>query len=205
MAITTASFAQKKFAVMINTGYNYAIGPNFDDVTDNRPGNIGTFSSSLISHSFRLTYGISEKIVVTAGYAFNFPTSSYRSRATDGVTSSVDTRLHQISVGANYYFATTRLRPFVGLDLGVGLVGYDSKNLSTANSVTYNQTGFLFSPKVGVDYDLNDHWYLNADLHYIGVTGGKLTAKRNETRITTAEKAGFNNLIGLNVGIGYRF
>lgn len=99
-----------------------------------------------------------------------------------------------------YYFnPQSKLRPYVGaglnyttffdssLDAGVG-VGTDLKL----------DDSFGLAAQVGIDYDINEKWFLNADIRYVSI---ETTAKN-----TVLGKADVDiNPTVISVGVGYKF
>ncbi len=87
-----------------------------------------------------------------------------------GLASSVDVDLGYVwllppTLTAQYHFATEGFRPYLGAGINYTFFyGVDSGN--TIKDVEYdNSFGFAFQG--GVDYDLNDKWFLNFDAKYI--------------------------------------
>ena len=131
--------------------------------------------------------------------------------ATDGLK-LFDTWVLPPTVTLQYHFLPdSKIRPYVGV--GVNYTAFLADNATSQLEAavggpvkvsTENSWGYAF--QAGVDYDINDKWFLNADVKYID--------------ISTAAKLGVNGGVNagavlnvdvdvdpwvMGVGIGYRF
>lgn len=104
---------------------------------------------------------------------------------------------------AQYHFNYDRFRPYVGA--GVNYTIFYSVNAgNTIKAVSYdNAFGVAFQG--GVDYDLNDKWFLNIDAKYILLnTDVTVDASNLAAGLSIPAKVDINPLL-IGFGIGMRF
>lgn len=93
------------------------------------------------------------------------------------------------TLSAVYYFTNGDLRPYVGLGLNYTTffsedVDADLEGILGASKLTLKDSWGL-AAQIGVDYNLNDQWQLNASMRYIDIsTDAKIT---NGTNVVTAD------------------
>lgn len=99
-----------------------------------------------------------------------------------------------------YHFKGTKAHPYVGAGVNYTFF-YNAHEFKPLKDVSYkNAFGIAF--QTGLDYDITDKWFLNADIKYI-LLSTDVTVKVNDATTIGAETAINPLLFGL--GVGMRF
>jgi opacity protein-like surface antigen len=97
-----------------------------------------------------------------------------------------------VTLGADVYFTTAKLRPYLDLDFGVALCKVTGDNLPETNM----KTNPYLSPGFGMEYELSDGLKLNGVI------------KQQTIFYTYDDRKAFNETftaIGINLGVTYKF
>ncbi|AFU69250.1 outer membrane protein, OmpW family [Psychroflexus torquis ATCC 700755] len=102
-----------------------------------------------------------------------------------------------------YHFLTEDgFRPYLGAGLNYTLF-YSADEGPTADDVSYdNSVAFAF--QAGLDYDLNEKWFLNVDAKYLTLSTDATVDATTALGATVGADVDINPLI-IGVGIGMRF
>ena len=102
-----------------------------------------------------------------------------------------------------YHFNNEGFRPYVGAGINYTLF-YSANPGSTVKDISYdNAFGFAFQG--GLDYDLNEKWFLNFDAKYILLkTDVTVDASNLAAGLSIPAKVDINPLL-IGVGVGMRF
>lgn len=101
-----------------------------------------------------------------------------------------------------YHFATEGFRPYLGAGLNYTIF-YGAKEGPTADNVSYdNSVGFAF--QAGLDYDLNEKWFLNLDAKYITLSTDATVDATTALGSTVGAAVDINPLV-IGFGVGMRF
>jgi outer membrane protein len=101
-----------------------------------------------------------------------------------------------------YHFATEGFRPYLGAGLNYTIF-YGAKEGPTADNVSYdNSVGFAF--QAGLDYDLNEKWFLNLDAKYITLSTDVTVDATTALGSTVGAAVDINPLV-IGFGVGMRF
>lgn len=102
------------------------------------------------------------------------------------------------TVSAQYYFnPKTNLRPFVGIGLNYTTFFSDKSDPSLGGDLELDDS-FGLAVQAGVDYDINEKWFLTADVRYISI----------ETEATIAAVGSSDvdiNPTVISIGAGFKF
>lgn len=99
-----------------------------------------------------------------------------------------------------YHFNGTKAHPYIGAGINYTFF-YNSHEFEPLKDVSYeNAFGIAF--QTGLDYDITDKWFLNADIKYI-LLGTDATVKVNDATTIGAE-VDINPLL-FGIGVGMRF
>jgi outer membrane protein len=101
-----------------------------------------------------------------------------------------------------YHFATEGFRPYLGAGLNYTIF-FGAKEGPTADNVSYdNSVGFAF--QAGLDYDLNEKWFLNLDAKYITLSTDVTVDATTALGSTVGAAVDINPLV-IGFGVGMRF
>jgi outer membrane protein len=101
-----------------------------------------------------------------------------------------------------YHFATEGFRPYLGAGLNYTIF-FGAKEGPTADNVSYdNSVGFAF--QAGLDYDLNEKWFLNLDAKYITLSTDATVDATTALGSTVGAAVDINPLV-IGFGVGMRF
>lgn len=102
------------------------------------------------------------------------------------------------TVSVQYYFnPETNFRPYVGAGVNYTIF-FNDKTVPALGGDLELDNSFGLAVQAGFDYDLNDKWFLNADIRYINI----------ETTATIAAVGSSDvdiNPTVISVGLGYKF
>lgn len=103
---------------------------------------------------------------------------------------------------AQYHFNYENFRPYIGA--GINYTIFYNTESGVAKDISYdNAFGFAFQG--GIDYDLNDKWFLNFDAKYILLkTDVTVDASNLSAGLSIPAKVTINPLL-IGVGFGMRF
>ncbi len=113
-----------------------------------------------------------------------------------------------IMIAGKYFFSEGKLRPYIGLGVGVIIVSrklvFSNAFLGTSET-EWDQSGFVLAPKAGMQYELTNRMSLHANLQYNlainEVSGSKeLDVDGEKTTVWDAE---FDptTFLGINIGL----
>lgn len=130
--------------------------------------------------------------------------------ATDASVDLGDVWLLPPTLTLQYHFNAGKLRPYLGAGVNYTIF-YGADEGSTVQGIEYdNAFGFAFQG--GLDYDLNDKWFLNADVKYImlktdvSVDASNLTEDAALQSVLAAIPAEVDiNPLLIGVGFGMKF
>lgn len=101
-----------------------------------------------------------------------------------------------------YHFTGSKLKPYLGAGVDYTLF-YNVDNGPTANSVDYENT-FGFAFQGGVDYALNDKWFLNLDVKQAFIQTDATIDATTALGATVGSDVDINPLI-IGFGVGIKF
>jgi outer membrane protein len=146
----------------------------------------------------------------TIGLELILATSPHKFEATGAVAALGDVAeawLLPPTLLAQYHFPTgTKFRPYVGAGLNY-TIAYHEKAESSLETALGGQTtvkagnSFGWALQAGMDYDINDNWFLNLDVKYIDL-GVDITLNTGGVVRTVDVEI---NPIVFGIGVGYRF
>ncbi|MES2778789.1 MAG: outer membrane beta-barrel protein [Bacteroidota bacterium] len=113
-------------------------------------------------------------------------------RPAKGYSDNAALQIIPITVGADVYFSTGKIRPYLDLDFGVALVKATGDNMPETDMAV---NGYL-SPGFGIEYELSDGLKLN------GVLKQHTIIYQYDDRAKYLETF---TAVGLNLGITYKF
>lgn len=97
-----------------------------------------------------------------------------------------------------YYFnPETKVRPYVGLGLNYTAF-FSTKSIAGLGDDLKLDGSFRLAAQVGIDYDINEKWFVTADARYINIetTATNSAAGKSDVDI---------NPTVVSIGLGYRF
>ncbi len=101
------------------------------------------------------------------------------------------------TVSVQYYFnPAEKLRPYVGAGLNYTIFFNDKLN-GFGNDLELDNS-FGLAVQAGVDFDINEKWFINADIRYINI---ETTATNSQLGSSDIEI----NPTVISVGLGYKF
>ena len=151
------------------------------------------------------TYMVSNNI----GVELILATSPHDLEGTGGIAGlgdAAETMLLPPTLLLQYHFDTgSKFRPYLGAGINYTLAYSENANRSLESVLgpTSVDAGdsIGWALQAGVDYDLNDKWFLNLDVKYIDIDLDVTLNSRGTIRTT---EVGINPVI-VGVGVGYRF
>lgn len=118
--------------------------------------------------------------------------------STDGLGVIGETKHLPPTFSVQYYFnPQSKVRPFVGLGLNYTTF-FSSKTIDGLGGDLDLDDSFGLAAQVGIDYDLDEKWFLTADVRYINI---ETTATNSVAGTTDVEI----NPTVVSVGVGYKF
>ena len=116
----------------------------------------------------------------------------------DGMGKIGETKQLPPTFSAQYYFnPQSKVRPYVGLGLNYTTF-FSTESIDGLNGDLDLDDSFGLAAQVGIDYDINEKWFLTADARYINI---ETTATNSVAGKTDVEI----NPTVLSVGVGYKF
>lgn len=116
----------------------------------------------------------------------------------DGMGVIGETKHLPPTFSVQYYFnPQSKVRPFVGLGLNYTTF-FSSKTIDGLGGDLDLDDSFGLAAQVGIDYDLDEKWFLTADVRYINI---ETTATNSAAGTTDVEI----NPTVVSVGLGYKF
>lgn len=120
----------------------------------------------------------------------------------DGIGKIAETKHLPPTVSAQYYFnPQSKVRPFVGIGLNYTIFFSEKATLTSPLDLQGDlklDNSFGLALQAGIDYDIDDTWFLTADIRYINI----------ETTATNSVAGSSNvdiNPTVISVGAGFRF
>lgn len=111
-----------------------------------------------------------------------------------------DVRLLPPTLTVQYHFNTEKVHPYVGAGVNYTLF-FDESSGPVADKVSYdNAFGFAF--QLGLDYDINDKWFVNVDAKYILLNTDVTVNATSALGATVGADVDINPFIA-GIGIGY--
>lgn len=125
---------------------------------------------------------------------------------------AVETAVGKIDLGSvwllpptltlQYHFTGHTLKPYVGVGVNYTIF-YGIKEGPVADDIEYdNSIGFAF--QLGLDYDINDQWFLNVDLKKVLMNSDATINATTALGATVGADVDINPLL-IGLGVGYRF
>jgi len=100
---------------------------------------------------------------------------------------------------AQWHFLPGQMvNPYVGVGLNLTLLSSVKLNVPTVGALTLASSSVGPAAQAGVDIKVADHWYINVDVKYVGLSSD---VKFNGTKISTVNV----NPMLYGVGVGYTF
>jgi outer membrane protein len=116
----------------------------------------------------------------------------------DGMGVIGETKHLPPTFSVQYYFnPQSKVRPFVGLGLNYTTF-FSSKTIDGLGGDLDLDDSFGLAAQVGIDYDLDEKWFLTADVRYMNI---ETTATNSAAGSTDVEI----NPTVVSVGVGYKF
>ncbi len=116
----------------------------------------------------------------------------------DGMGVIGETKHLPPTFSVQYYFnPQSKVRPFVGLGLNYTTF-FSSKTIDGLGGDLELDDSFGLAAQVGIDYDLDEKWFLTADVRYMNI---ETTATNSVAGSTDVEI----NPTVVSVGVGYKF
>ena len=116
----------------------------------------------------------------------------------DGMGKVGSTKQLPPTVSLQYYFnSTSKFRPYVGAGLNYTIF-FNDKTVDSLGGDLELDNSFGLAVQAGMDYDINDKWFLNADIRYINIE----TTATNEA--VGSSDVDINPTV-ISLGVGYKF
>lgn len=117
---------------------------------------------------------------------------------TAGGTKIGETKHLPPTVSIQYYFnATSKLRPYVGAGLNYTTF-FNDKTIPSLGGDLELDDSFGLAAQVGIDYDIDEKWFVSADVRYINI---ETTATNSAAGTADVEI----NPTVFSFGVGYKF
>lgn len=143
--------------------------------------------------NLQFNYSFDDNLVGTFGTGYSL--IGYDNIRIDGVdrkASSATLQIIPVTVGADIYFSTEKVRPYLDFDFGVAFVKASGDNLPESKMMVNP----YLSPGLGIEYQLSDGLKLNGVLkQHTLIYRFDETVKYNEVF----------SAVGLNLGFTYKF
>ena len=116
----------------------------------------------------------------------------------DGMGKIGETKHLPPTFSVQYYFnPESKVRPYVGLGLNYTTF-FSTKSIAGLGGDLDLDDSFGLAAQVGIDYDINEKWFLTADARYINI---ETTATNSAAGTTDVEI----NPTVVSIGVGYKF
>ena len=116
----------------------------------------------------------------------------------DGMGKIGETKHLPPTFSVQYYFnPESKVRPYVGLGLNYTTF-FSTESIPGLGGDLDLDDSFGLAAQVGIDYDINEKWFLTADARYINI---ETTATNSAAGTTDVEI----NPTVLSIGVGYKF
>ena len=116
----------------------------------------------------------------------------------DGMGKIGETKQLPPTFSVQYYFnPESKVRPYVGLGLNYTTF-FSTESIPGLGGDLDLDDSFGLAAQVGIDYDINEKWFLTADARYINI---ETTATNSAAGTTDVEI----NPTVLSIGVGYKF
>jgi len=116
----------------------------------------------------------------------------------DGMGKIGETKQLPPTVSVQYYFnPESKVRPYVGLGLNYTTF-FSTESIPGLGGDLDLDDSFGLAAQVGIDYDINEKWFLTADARYINI---ETTATNSAAGTTDVEI----NPTVVSIGVGYKF
>jgi len=116
----------------------------------------------------------------------------------DGMGKIGETKQLPPTVSVQYYFnPESKVRPYVGLGLNYTTF-FSTESIAGLGGDLELDDSFGLAAQIGIDYDINEKWFLTADARYINI---ETTATNSVAGKTDVEI----NPTVLSIGVGYKF
>lgn len=154
-------------------------------------------NTGFIGANIEAQYIFDDHLAGTFGVGYNrFSYETVRidrvERPAEGYSDNAALQIIPITLGANVYFTTSKVRPYLDLDFGLALAKTTGDNLPETDMAV---NGYL-SPGFGIEYELSDDLKLN------GVLKQHTVVYQYDDRAKYMET--FTGM-GLNLGVTYKF
>ncbi len=117
---------------------------------------------------------------------------------TIGGTKVAETKHLPPTFSVQYYFnPQTNVRPYVGLGLNYTTF-FDSKTVDALGGDLDLDDSFGLAVQAGIDYDINEKWFVNADIRYMNI---ETTATNS---VAGSSDVDINPTV-ISIGAGFRF
>jgi len=116
----------------------------------------------------------------------------------DGLGKIGETKHLPPTVSVQYYFnPETKVRPYVGLGLNYTTF-FSTESIAGLGGDLELDDSFGLAAQVGIDYDIDEKWFLTADARYINIetTATNSAAGKSDVEI---------NPTVVSIGVGYKF
>lgn len=213
-----------KFSIQLNTGYTWFSGTKWNKMGIPPKYAYGSFINGQIPIEAEFRYKVTPRfsLSVAYGYSIGLPYTGTMVQPLAGGESirkgTFNLSTHTIRIGEEYYFVmNNKIRPYIGLDIGVlisGLIEKD-KYTRTANGVSTTTEGtfrsqsiatFGLFPKIGFESNLNKNLFLNVAVHYTLAVPVDILAKgTNANPSFLINRQTPSHGVTATVGLGYRF
>ncbi len=153
----------------------------------------GTLKPGFLGAGVEAKYSFDDHLVGTIGAGYSL--MNYKTVLVDRVEKEVENATMQIipiTVGAEVYFTTEKIRPYLDMDFGVALVSQKGDGLPEKD-MAYNP---FISPGLGVDYAFSDDLKFNC------------VVKQHVIIYNFDNRPGYNETftaVGINLGVTYKF
>ena len=199
--------AKAQISVGLLSGYQLPIGKNIQDIFySNTPqyADFRCFSKGNIPVGISIKYKLNDKVGIYTDY--NYLVNINESIDINATTFNFSNKVHAIKVGANYLFGTGKLKPLLGVDVGIYI--WTPKFYSTSNGTTHevnfeSNNSLGIGAKAGILYQVTDKLDILATDNFAYIfSSGTLTYK--EAGLDPIPLSD-SKMIGLQIGIDYHF
>lgn len=153
--------------------------------------------AGLLGAQVELKYFANDYINVTAGVGYNLLSNktvriNRVERPAEGYSDNATVQFIPVTIGAEVFFNTDKLRPYLDMDFGVALVTESGDNLPEKDMAI----NAFISPGIGIAYSLSDALTFN------GVVKSNVVVYNYDGRPSYRETF---TAVGINLGLSFKF
>ena len=174
------------------------VAPNDDSTAFTDPSNIAPNTFPKVDDSTNLGITFVYMMSNNLGFEVLAALPFEHDVTVDGMGKVGSTKQLPPTFSVQYYFnPQEKFRPYVGAGLNYTTF-FNDKSIAALGGDLELDDSFGLAVQVGLDYDINEKWFINADVRYISI-------ETTATILAVGESDVDINPTVISVGVGYKF